>query len=714
MKTISNLKVGTKISLFAFALTSVILASLILAIGYTTSTLVEKRAFDQIAKVEQGVVNMIAIFNQTADSDVSRFSKLLASSFPGEFTLDPVRTVAIAGKPVPVLKNGATDLNLEFSVLDAFTAHTGVTATVFVKSGEDFVRISTSVKKENGERAVGTMLDRAHPGYPVLMSGAVYSGSATLFGKPYITKYVPIKDKAGQVIGVLYVGVDISSDMATLKQRIKAIVLGKTGNFYVVNVAPGKDFGTLVIDPAQEGQNVLARKDDAGNAYMKDIIDKKQGLLQYRPAGEGSAHRDKAIVYTTFKEWNWLVAGELYTDEITDEIVQLNYRYMGFGLAALLLLSGLLLIAVRAIVTKPLAMASKAAAQLAAGDLTAQLAVSNKDEIGQLMQAMNGISNSLSQVVGSIRDGADKLADGSSEIASGNLDLSARTEQQAASLEETASSMEELTSTVKHNSDNARHANQLAVSASDVAAKGGAVVAQVVETMDSINASSRKIVDIISVIDGIAFQTNILALNAAVEAARAGEQGRGFAVVASEVRSLAQRSAAAAKEIKSLIGDSVDKVDAGSKLVASAGATMDDIVVSVRSVTDIMAEITAASQEQSAGIEQVNIAIGQMEQVTQQNAALVEEAAAAAGALQDQAARLAEVVSVFRTNASQAPALAAPQRVAPRAAPSPAARLSGTGSRIAAVPKRVVAAKPASRTAPRPPVTTEGGEWEEF
>jgi methyl-accepting chemotaxis protein len=258
------------------------------------------------------------------------------------------------------------------------------------------------------------------------------------------------------------------------------------------------------------------------------------------------------------------------------------------------------------------------------------------------------MSGSLVKIVGEVRTGTDTIATASGQIASGNLDLSSRTEQQASALEETASSMEELTGTVKQNADNARQANGLAVLASEVAVKGGTVVSQVVGTMSSINDSAKKIVDIIGVIDGIAFQTNILALNAAVEAARAGEQGRGFAVVASEVRSLAQRSAAAAKEIKTLIDDSVEKVDTGSKLVAQAGATMDEVVASVKRVTDIVGEISAASQEQSTGIEQVNQAITQMDDVTQQNAALVEEAAAASQSLQDQAANLAHVVSVFK------------------------------------------------------------------
>ncbi|MES2933552.1 MAG: methyl-accepting chemotaxis protein [Pseudomonadota bacterium] len=306
-------------------------------------------------------------------------------------------------------------------------------------------------------------------------------------------------------------------------------------------------------------------------------------------------------------------------------------------------------------ITHPLTRALSLAEQVAQGDLSKQqVDVVTHDELGRLLTALETMRVSLASTVRQIRIGTDSIATASSQIAAGNLDLSSRTEKQAGSLEETASAMEQLTSTVKQNAENAREANQLAAAASGVAERGGAVVAQVVSTMGSINDSSRKIVDIIGVIDGIAFQTNILALNAAVEAARAGEQGRGFAVVAAEVRNLAQRSASAAKEIKSLIGDSVEKVATGGRLVSDAGTTMDEVVESVRKVTHIMAEITVASQEQSTGIAQVNDAVVLMDQVTQQNAALVEQAAAAAESLQDQAATLAKLASVFRLDAAAA------------------------------------------------------------
>jgi methyl-accepting chemotaxis protein len=340
---------------------------------------------------------------------------------------------------------------------------------------------------------------------------------------------------------------------------------------------------------------------------------------------------------------------------------------------------------------------------IAAGDLTVAVAT-GRDDQSSLLHAMHHMQESLAGTVGEIQHAAQTIASASGQIASGNLDLSSRTEQQASALEETASSMEQLTATVKQNGDHARQANEMAASASSVASKGGAIVAQVVDTMGSINASSRKIVDIIAVIDGIAFQTNILALNAAVEAARAGEQGRGFAVVASEVRNLAQRSAGAAKEIKELIGDSVDKVEIGSKLVNEAGSTMDEIVASVQRVTDIMAEITNAGLEQEAGIEQINVAITEMDTVTQQNAALVEEAAAAAGALQDQAIMLTEVASVFKVAgaaARRAPVLAggAPAAVKPAAPARAPLRLSADAGK----PRKVANG-----------ATAASEEWDEF
>jgi methyl-accepting chemotaxis protein len=412
---------------------------------------------------------------------------------------------------------------------------------------------------------------------------------------------------------------------------------------------------------------------DGAKAYLNDEF--RPLMLAYKKVLNEQIKLQKAAVAAA-------------SDKAEDTYTETRLLMAGLG-AGILVLATAIALGISASIARPVARALEVANTVAAGDLTSRIDVDTRDEMGQLLQALKTMNGNLARTVQTVRSGTDTIATASGEVAAGSADLSARTEQQAGSLEETASSMEELTSTVKQNADNARQANVLAESASNVAARGGAVIEQVVGTMRDIHDASGKIADIIGVIDGIAFQTNILALNAAVEAARAGEQGRGFAVVAGEVRNLAQRSAAAAREIKLLIVDSTGKVENGSKLVSDAGSTMREIVDSVRRVTDIMTEITAASGEQSAGIEQINQAITQMDEVTQQNAALVEQTSAAAEAMQDQAARLAQAVSVFKVEGVvQAPASVKPV-------------------------KRKEAPKLAQATR-KEPVAAAAADWEEF
>jgi len=414
----------------------------------------------------------------------------------------------------------------------------------------------------------------------------------------------------------------------------------------------------------QAGKDLVIKTRAAAQAY-ENAVEETVTLLRAEPLNETRRSTEHLMVAASLADKADDLMTELVerkkanADELNNETDRIygSIRVLLISLTVGGVLAGVMIgLLISRRLTRQLggepAHVAQIAGRIAEGDLTVSIETKANDS-SSLMVAMRSMRDSLAKVVGEVRQGTDTIATASSQIASGNQDLSSRTEEQASSLEETAASMEELTSTVKQNADNARQANQLAVSASSVAVRGGSVVSQVVDTMGAINASSHKIVDIIGVIDGIAFQTNILALNAAVEAARAGEQGRGFAVVAAEVRNLAQRSAAAAKEIKVLIDDSVEKVEAGGKQVSEAGKTMDEIVDSVKRVTDIMAEITAASQEQTSGIEQINQAITQMDQVTQQNAALVEEAAAAAQSLQEQANGLSQVVSVFTLDNAQ-------------------------------------------------------------
>jgi methyl-accepting chemotaxis protein len=439
--------------------------------------------------------------------------------------------------------------------------------------------------------------------------------------------------------------------------RIKALRYGETG--YLV-VFDGEQVLMHPIKAEMVGSKIGATRDPEGRQVYLDAIAATQaskdgsGFTNYLWAKPGSQKPVPKLTYTlAYRPWGWNIMTGLYVDDLD----QAFYRKLGESAIWLAVIGALLSVLVVLQTRKIEASlggdpgyAVEVAQRIAGGDLGAEVIVREGDR-DSLMAAMKAMRDALAGIVAQVRSGTDLIATASSQIASGNLDLSSRTEEQASSLEETAASMEELTSTVKQSAENARQASQLAESAAGVADRGGEVVARVVDTMEAIKASSNKIVDIIGVIDGIAFQTNILALNAAVEAARAGEQGRGFAVVAGEVRNLAQRSAQAAKEIKELIGDSVEKVGDGAALVLDAGATMQEIVASVNRVSSMIGAISSATREQGTGIEHINQAIAQMDQVTQQNASLVEEAAAASEAMQEQAAKLAQTVSVFRVAA---------------------------------------------------------------
>ncbi|WP_323139926.1 methyl-accepting chemotaxis protein [Massilia phyllosphaerae] len=539
-----------------------------------------------------------------------------------------------------------------------------------------------------------------------------------------------------ELLGLSYVK-EANINLVYINRAVRGGMLAATQERRDTSLANVAVFKKAVLDnldkarplfTTEDGKRLFAQVDDELRNY-DSVIDEQIKKTKAEPLQE---QRDSvAYMFGTFMPRSGVIDSKM--DELTKakedlarQANQENKEAYVRGRSTMLVLVLLSLgagVALGILITRSLtrqlggepAYAAEVASRIAAGDLSTPVDLRSGDT-GSLLFAMQTMRDRLATIVAQVRGGTDAIGSASSQIASGNLDLSSRTEEQASSLEETASSMEELTSTVKQNADNARQANALAMTASSVAGKGGEVVAQVVETMGSIKTSSSKVVEIISVIDGIAFQTNILALNAAVEAARAGEQGRGFAVVAGEVRTLAQRSAAAAKEIKVLIDDSVDKVESGSKLVDQAGSTMHEVVGSIQRVADIMSEITAASQEQTAGIEQINQAISQMDNVTQQNASLVEEAAAASEALQEQAGKLADLVSVFRIDGVQgrvepvaAPAVLAKAPVA-LAKPAPAALRRPVLDK----PKAVPAAGRAASKPVKAAVPAGEGDWEEF
>jgi methyl-accepting chemotaxis protein len=860
---------------------------------------------------------------QAAAASLQREAERIGGLFHLSFS-EPIAILPTpAGEKLPVMMYGKTVMNGRFNEVDRFTASSeGAVATLFAYDGSEFWRITTSLKKENGERASGTPLGKAHPAFAKLLKGERYIGKASLFGRDYYTAYTPIKNDDGEVIGATFIGLDFTEQLKVLKEKIRAVKIGKTGYIYALDARPGDTAGTLVIHPAKEGSNIIDAKDASGRAFIREIIEKREGSIVYpwknEELGDKTA-RDKIVLFEHVPEWNWVIGGGTYLDEfnetsrgvigqlaiasllaivllivliswlmrrmvarplaevddVFDRIAQGNYRNhisvdrqdeigivqqslqsmqikLGFDLAetrrlaeetarilgalenstANITISGAdgnliymtpagkqllnsiggagfdagklvggrvtdlitdpeaatkmndavergadvdimfndhhLRLAARPIIdaqgahigrvtqwadrsmevaaeheiekivqaalmgdyaprinlagktgffaalgeglnevldstARALTTTSEVLGRVSQGDLTRKIDDDYTGIFGQLKDDTNTTVERLREVVGRIKEATEAINTAAQEIAAGNQDLSSRTEEQASSLEETASSMEELNATVRQNAESARQANELAGTSNEIATRGGQMVKQVVETMSGIQASSKKIADIVGVIDSIAFQTNILALNAAVEAARAGEQGRGFAVVATEVRNLAQRSATAAKEIKALIAESVDKVESGAQLVHEAGNTMDEVVSSFQQVAKLVVDISAASREQSSGIEQVTQAVSQMDEVTQQNAALVEEAAAAAESLEEQAQGLVQAVGMFKLNEGTTPNLPAPalRDVTPK-------RLAG--SRPVAPAKL---ASPGKQSAPSH-LTDDHDEWEEF
>ncbi len=524
---------------------------------------------------------------------------------------------------------------------------------MFAAAGDDFVRVTTSVKKEDGSRAVGTFLGKQHPAHALLVSGKDYSGRATLFGKPYMTRYEPIK-AGDKVIGALFVGVLIGDELAALSKMMAETRVLDEGKVYAVNMKPGAEYGSLFgVTPLPAGG-----KADPAVPEVKALLE----WLQALPAAGGSfeskwalhelkLHEDTQSYFAVLEPaWNWAVVAEVDSDEIAALSRGILAPMVISLLVALAAMAVVILWIARRAVTRPIGELKDSLVHFANGDLSRPFRSTRTDEIGVLVREMEQVRVKLAGAIDTVRVGTDSINTASREIATGNADLSARTEQQASNLQQTAASMEQMTAAVKQSADTAQQARSLAAGATAVAEQGGAVVGKVVTTMDQITASSRRIADITSVIDSIAFQTNILALNAAVEAARAGEQGRGFAVVATEVRNLAQRSAQAAREIKSLIQESVGEVQAGSQLANDAGATMAAIVAQVKQVTELIGHITNSTLEQSDGIGQVNQAVTQLDQMTQQNSALVEQSAAAAASMREQADRLLQAVAVFKVD----------------------------------------------------------------
>ncbi|RKQ96340.1 methyl-accepting chemotaxis protein-2 (aspartate sensor receptor) [Kushneria sinocarnis] len=645
---LSRMSIGARMAL----LTGIVVIAGFLLLAWGLSARIEQMLRQQQKTAMQAqterVSEMIALFDHSLQQQTRHFLKLFTGQqLKPPYTLDDASGMEVKGRAAPTLADSRGVLTLDTQRLDDFSDMAGAPVTIFARTGDDFLRVATSLKDQQGARAMGTLLDRHSRSYAQLMDGKPYSGLANLFGIPYITRYEPMFDERGRVIGATFIGVDIRNELNDLKDRIRQLKVGDEGNFMIVNAAAGEHQGEVIAGGEHEGQSLLEQHDRNGEAIWPAMFKTASGTLHYSLAGQGG-EGERTTYFQAYPEWQWIIAATAHDNEIDAAISEMRWQLMLAALVMALLIAGGLYWLMRRLISQPLRSVVELASQIAEGDLRHRLSSRRQDEIGQLIIAMNGIGDGLDRIVGEVRHVAGDIHASSHSLSSGNTDLSRRTESQAASLEETAASIEELSATVRQNTEHTRQGRERTEDMTRMAEETRTQVSHTEHSMNSLNDNAEKIRDIVGVIDTIAFQTNLLALNASVEAARAGEHGRGFAVVAEEVRRLASRSAEAASDIQRLIGDAVNGIRLSNEEVQTMGTRMGEFMGRVEAVSRLVRDISQASDEQLAGIEQINTAVAELDDVTQNNAALVEASSQTTRQLDQQSRSLLKSIDMFR------------------------------------------------------------------
>ena len=636
MRKYRDMPIVAKISIAQGLVIVSLLGILIVFITINTQRVLEKKSLEDLQDKTFLVVEMIRAYDTAFKQGVESIGKIFDSYFDRRIYLEPDHTIMVNGVITPLLLHGETVINGSYNIVDQFTKLTGAVATIFARSGNNFVRVSTSLTKEDGSRAVGTMLSQNHPGYSYLINGKQYVGKAFLFGKEHMTHYQPIFDN-GQVVGVLFVGMDISSGIQEIRKTIHSIKVGDTGYAYVIDADNGPDRGKLIVHPASEGENILDTRDSNGREFIKEMLDKGTGHIVYpwlnRALGETTS-RDKIVVFDVYKPWNWLVGTGGYFDEINRDCLALRNLLIGSSFLLMLVMLAFLYVLIRQSIGEKLHNILLVVQRLAHGDLMVRLNDKSKDEMGRLSQAIDKMADDLSTVVLEVRNGSEAVTSMAQHVAATAASLSQGTNEQASSVEETSANLEQMSSSILQNAENSRQMEDMAnIGASD-ARKNGEVVMQTLKAMATITEK-------ISIIEQIAYQTNMLALNAAIEAARAGAHGKGFAVVAAEVKKLAEQSRSAAQDINQMADNSLNIADQSSRMLK-------ELIPKIEKTAELVQEVAAASKEQSSGVNLITSAMSQISSVTQNNASGAEELTSISEELSSQAVSLQKLVGFFR------------------------------------------------------------------